>query len=168
MSIEVLQKRIKILLGIFFIALVLSGLTAIPLHWEMTLLNQWFGIGTFMDQLFPSLSHWITYIHKGLTETYKNYPFIPYGTDWLAFGHIIIAISLIGPWRDPVKNIWVIEYCMIACLLIIPTALIFGSIRGIPFFWRLIDCSFGILGIIPLWICRHYTKELQRTLEMPS
>ncbi|MFT4549286.1 MAG: hypothetical protein ACI9MB_003260 [Verrucomicrobiales bacterium] len=29
-------------------------------------------------------------------------------------------------------------------------ALICGEIRGIPFGWRLIDCSFGILCLLPL------------------
>jgi hypothetical protein len=126
----------------------------------MSLLNQWFGNGSFMERLFPALSYWITYVNKGLTETYQNYPFIPYGTDWLAFAHIAIAVAFIGPLRDPVKNIWVIEFGIIACILIVPTALICGSIRGIPLFWRLIDCSFGILGIIPLWICRRYIKMI--------
>jgi hypothetical protein len=103
-------------------------------------------------------------VHNGLTETYRTYPFIPYGTDWLAFAHIAIAIAFIGPLRDPVKNIWVIEFGMIACVLIVPTALICGSIRGIPLFWRLIDCAFGIIGIIPLWICRRYIKMLQNKI----
>jgi hypothetical protein len=30
----------------------------------------------------------------------------------------------------------------------------FGSIREIPFFWQLIDMSFGVFGIIPLWLAR--------------
>ena len=33
-----------------------------------------------------------------------------------------------------------------ACLAVIPLALICGPIRGIPFYWRLIDCSFGVIG----------------------
>ena len=48
---------------------------------------------------------------------------------------------------------------MIACMLVVPLALICGPLRGIPFFWRLIDCSFGILGFIPLWMAR---KDIQR------
>jgi len=40
-----------------------------------------------------------------------GYPFIAYGTDWLAFAHFVIAIAFIGPWRDPVRNVWVVE-CM--------------------------------------------------------
>jgi hypothetical protein len=44
--------------------------------------------------------------------------------------------------------------------MVIPWALIFGAVRGIPFWWRLIDCSFGIFGFIPLWFCRIWSKEL--------
>ena len=47
-------------------------------------------------------------------------------------------------------------------LLVVPFALIMGGIRGIPFGWRLIDCSFGIFGITPLWFCRKYIRELAR------
>ena len=49
---------------------------------------------------------------------------------------------------------------MIACGLVVPLALICGPLRGIPFFWRLIDCSFGILGIIPLWIARNDIRRI--------
>jgi hypothetical protein len=35
----------------------------------------------------------------------------------------VIAIAFIGPWRDTVKNIWVIEFGMIACVLVVPFAL---------------------------------------------
>ena len=65
-----------------------------------------------------------------------------------------IAIAFIGPFRDPVRSVWVIEFGMIACVLVIPFALGMGSIRGIPLGWRLIDCSFGVFGILPLWYCR--------------
>ena len=89
-----------------------------------------------------------------------NYPFIAYGTDWLAFAHFVIAIAFVGPWRDPVKDVWVVEFGMIACALVIPFALVMGSVRGIPFGWRLIDCSFGVFGIIPLWFCRRLINRL--------
>ena len=49
---------------------------------------------------------------------------------------------------------------MIACILVIPWALIFGPVRGIPFFWRLIDCSFGVVGIIPLFLAWRYTRRI--------
>jgi len=113
-----------------------------------------------MATVWPSLADWISFIHQGLTESYKKYPFIAYGTDWLAFAHIVIAIAFWGPLKDPVKNIWVVEFGMIACILVIPLALIWGPIRGIPLFWRLIDCSFGVIGIIPLWMSRYYIQQI--------
>lgn len=100
------------------------------------------------------LAQWISFVHRGVTEASRQYPFLFYGTDWLAFAHIVIAIAFVGPLRDPVRNIWVVEFGMIACILVIPLALICGPIRGIPFFWRLIDCSFGVIGIIPLYFAK--------------
>jgi hypothetical protein len=60
-----------------------------------------------------------------------------------------------------VKNVWVIEFGMIACVLVIPLAMICGELRGIPVHWRLIDCAFGVFGIVPLWIARRYVKRLE-------
>jgi len=58
---------------------------------------------------------------------------------------------------------------MIACVLIIPWVLIFAPLRGIPVFWMLIDMSFGVFGIIPLWLARHETlKMAQETYQHPS
>jgi hypothetical protein len=38
--------------------------------------------------------------------------------------------------------------------------MIFGPLRGIPFFWRLIDSAFGVFGIIPLWLSRRYVQQI--------
>src|SRR5262249_5462937 len=119
-----------------------------------------FGVGTTFGSTIPALTHWIEFVYQGLNVTGRDYPFMSYGTDWLAFAHIVIAVAFIGPLRDPVKNIWVIEFGMIACALIIPTALIFGSLRGIPFFWQLIDCSFGVFGFATLYVARGWTRQL--------
>ena len=97
---------------------------------------------------------------EGLETTGREYPFLAYGTDWLAFAHLVIAVAFWGPLRDPVRNIWVVEFGMIACLLVIPLALICGPIRGIPFCWQLIDCSFGVFGLIPLAIVRRLILSL--------
>jgi hypothetical protein len=58
-----------------------------------------------------------------------------YGTDWLAFAHLVIAVAFWGPLRDPVRNIWVIEWGMIACVGIVPLALFAGPVRDIPLWW---------------------------------
>ena len=59
------------------------------------------------------------------------------------------------------KNEWVIYGGLIGCLLVIPLAMICGPIREIPFYWRLIDCSFGILGAVPLLYCLHLTRLMK-------
>jgi len=103
-------------------------------------------------------------VQDGLRDSYTRHPWLAYGTDWLAFAHIVIAIFFIGPLIDPVRNIWVVQAGLIACALVIPLALICGPIREIPFGWRLIDCSFGIVGAIPLYYC----LRLARSLEKPQ
>jgi hypothetical protein len=142
----------RVLLALFIVALVVSGITAFPLVWELRVLTGWFGEGTTVGIAMPELANWLERVREGLEATERDYPFIAYGTDWLAFAHIVIAVAFIGALRDPVRNIWVVEFGMIACLLVVPLALICGPIRGIPWGWRLIDCSFGIFGLIPLAI----------------
>ena len=97
----------------------------------------------------------------------QNFPQLAYGYDWLAFAHLVIALMFIGPFRDPVRNKWVIQWGMIACVAILPLAFICGPIRQIPIYWTLIDCSFGVFGIIPLLFCmkliNRLEKEQQRT-----
>jgi hypothetical protein len=105
---------------------------------------------------------WVEAVNKGFSTTAVTYPFMLYGTDWLAFAHVVIAVAFIGPLRDPVRNLWVIEFGTIACILIIPWGIIFGMIRGIPTFWSLIDFSFGIFGFIPLWLVRKYNIQLAK------
>jgi len=91
----------------------------------------------------------------------EHFSFISYGTDWLAFAHVMIALVFIGPLRDPVKNKWVIDWGILCCFAVLPLALIAGPIRNIPFFHRLIDCSFGIIGFFPLWIIRKKIQQLE-------
>jgi hypothetical protein len=158
--VKALQQRIRILLSIFIFGLVVSGATAIPLETEVNLLTRVFGVAKSASLEQSGLLHWIAEVRNGITATNAKYPFIGYGTDWLAFGHFVIAVAFIGPLRNPVKNIWVVEFGMIACALVVPFALVMGSVRGIPLGWRLIDCSFGIFGIIPLWFCRQLIKQL--------
>ena len=140
--------------------LIISGLTAFPLIIEVNILEKIMGKGSFVENIWPDMAYWISYIHQGLNETNSKYPFMLYGTDWLAFAHITIAIAFIGPLRDPVRNIWVVEFGMIACVLLIPLALICGPLRGIPLFWIIVDCSFGVLGSIPLIIAYRHIKRL--------
>ena len=105
---------------------------------------------------------WLVTVRDALIATNARYPFLAYGTDWLAFAHLVIAIAFVGALRDPVRNRWLFLFGMISCLLVIPYAMACGGARGIPFYWRLIDCSFGVFGFIPLWFCWKWTGELER------
>src|SRR4029453_16425626 len=157
-----IRTRIRLILTVFMVALVLSGLTAFPLETELGILSSIVGVDPAAPPSeYVGLQHWIALVGEGLRETYAKYPFIAYGTDWLAFAHLVIAIAFIGPYRDPVRNTWVVTFGIIACLGIIPLALIAGTIRQIPFYWILIDCSFGVFGMIPLLLVRRDTAILQ-------
>ena len=155
-------RLIRLVLGLFILGLVLSGLTAFPLVWELRLLTSWFGETTTIGASLPGLAYWLSHVREGLETTARDYPFLAYGTDWLAFAHIVIAVAFVGPLRDPVKNLWVVEFGMIACLMVIPLALICGPIRGIPFYWQFIDCSFGVFGLIPLALVRRMILNIDR------
>jgi len=139
------QRSIRRWLLFFMFMLSISGLTAIPVEWEISLAKRFFDFDSVMGI-------WLNNIFQSIKETGAKYPWLFYGYDWLAFAHVVLAIVFIGPYKDPVKNKWVIEFGMIACLLIVPFAMIAGYFRGIPFWWRLIDCSFGIIGLLPLAI----------------
>jgi hypothetical protein len=157
-------NRIRALLVFFMFGLVVSGLSAVPLQWELGIVYRWLGPGSRMDDLVPALALWVGRIHQGVRDGYGQYPFLAYGTDWLAFGHVVIAIAFVGPLRDPSRNLWVVEFGMCVCLLVIPWTLVFGPLRGIPFFWMLIDMSFGVLGIVPLWFARRDILRLPEQL----
>ena len=155
-------RRYRFVLSAFIVGLVLSGVTAFPLLHELALLSRTLGIADparYAD--YTGLRHWIALAHFGLRETHAAFPFLAYGTDWLAFGHIIIAIFFLGPLRDPVRNIWILHAGLIACAGVIPLAFICGAVRGIPIYWRLIDCSFGVIGALPLLYCLRLTRQIE-------
>ena len=114
---------------------------------------------------YSGWQHWIAKINEGLIQTHKTYPFLFYGTDWLAFSHLVIAVAFAGLYVKPVRNKWIIYFGMIACAGVIPLALICGAIRGIPFYWRLIDCSFGVFGFIPLYLLHIYVSKLETMID---
>jgi len=146
--------KIRLLIVFFMVALVLSGVTAFPVETELRWLLS-------HPSLVPSFAeNWLQEVLNALVATNAKYPMLAYGYDWLAFAHIVIAMAFIGPYRDPVRNSWIIDWAMLACIAVLPLALIAAPIRHIPFFHVLIDCSFGILGLIPLWICKRWIKKL--------
>ena len=153
------RRQIRALVSCFIVGLVLSGLTAFPLLHELNLLVRL--LGADAPGMEGALAGWILRVRDALAATYRDHAFLGYGTDWLAFGHLVIALFFIGVWHDPVRNVFTLHAGLIACAGVIPLAMICGPIRGIPFYWRLIDCSFGVFGAIPLW----WTLRLTRRLE---
>ena len=155
-------RCIRFWLSIFIAGLLLSGVTAFPLQTELDWLNSVLNSNSMKPLAQAShLRPWIGLVDDALRETNGRYPFLAYGTDWLAFAHLVIAIAFIGPFLDPLRNKWLITFGLITCAGVIPLAMIAGSIRGIPFPWRLIDCSFGVFGSIPLFISKKSISVLE-------
>lgn len=148
-------SRTRICIAIVIGGLAVSGITAFPLETELNWLNS-------HNAVFPiTMQHWLNQIYTALETTNQQHPYLSYGTDWLAFAHVMLAVLFIGPYKDPVKNIWVIQFGLIACLAIFPLAFIAGPVRQIPLFWTLVDCSFGVFGAIPLIMALRYVKKMQ-------
>ncbi|MER6477583.1 hypothetical protein [Streptomyces filamentosus] len=157
-----LLTRIRAWLILFVVCLVLSGVTAFPLVTELRWLDSSLtGWAAPVADALPGLAEWIHRVAGGVEAAGEEAPYLLYGTDWLAFAHLVIAVAFLGPYRDPVRNVWVVEFGMIACAGIIPLALICGPIRDIPFWWSVIDMSFGVVGILPLLHVRRLVKRLE-------
>jgi hypothetical protein len=154
------QKRlrlIRIFIVFFMVALAVSGITAFPVYTELKWLHE--------NPLFPegsTLQNWLERVWIGVKEAHEKHPFLFYGFDWLAFAHIMIALLFIGPYRDPVRNKWVIDWGILCCICIVPLAFIAGPIREIPWYHILIDCSFGVFGLIPLFMVRRWINQLEK------
>lgn len=146
-------QTFRVLMLVVIAGLVLSGVTAFPLLYELELLATTIGSPPETStHPWHGLQAWIQQVRDGLRDTYPQYPWIAYGTDWLAFGHLVIALFFVGPviWPRRDHRATLIAG-LIACVGVIPLAFIAGEIRGIPWGWRLIDCAFGVFGFIPLW-----------------
>jgi hypothetical protein len=157
-------RAVRWLIALFIAGLVLSGVTAIPLQTEVAWLVKITGARNHLEERDPSASPawavWLCRVEAALRDVGQRYPFMGYGGDWLAFGHFMIALVFVWAWRDPLRHRWLFDYGLIACACVIPFALVFGSLRGIPLWWRLIDCTFGVLGAVPLLLCRRAINRL--------
>jgi hypothetical protein len=158
---ERLERRVRRLLLLFIAGLVLSGLTAFPLEAELRWLTGALGAGAGTRPQVAGVLRWLVTVRDALIATNARYPFLAYGTDWLAFAHLAIAVAFVGPWREPVRNRWVVTFGLIACAGVVPLALVAGAVRGIPLYWRLIDCAFGVAGAALLWPCARAIQELE-------
>jgi hypothetical protein len=155
-----LTRRIKVCIWIMIAGLALSGLTAFPIETELGILARlpsgWHG----------TMPNWLNVIYHAVKYTNQTYPYLSYGTDWLAFAHLLLAVLFIGPLKNPLKNNWVIEFGLIAAISVFPLAFIAGEIRGIPVFWRLIDCSFGVIALTVLLPSYRMIKKLEKLDEI--
>lgn len=158
-----IRRRIRFAIGFVIAGLILSGLTAFPLLHEVNLLAGWVSDAAGIPRagVPAGLAEWILRVREGLADNAESYPFIAYGTDWLAFGHIVIALFFILPYREPLRYEGVLWIGVAASILVMPLALICGPIRGIPIYWRLIDCGFGVLCLLPLFWAIRLTRRLR-------
>ena len=156
---QVLLRRIRRWTVLFIALLALSGITAFPVQTELhALLNIQHSLPEFMRW-------WLLRASSAVDEVATNAPFLLYGYDWLAFAHLVIALFFIGVYRQPVQNRWVIRTGMMACVGVFFLAFICGQLRGIPFFWTMVDCSFGAFGLLPLFIVDRLIRQLKETEE---
>ena len=152
------ERRLKIIrtwIKLFMLGIIVSGITAIPIKWE---LEKILSIGQYLPD---SVAMLMQDIYQGVADTMERYPFLALGTDWLAFGHLALALFFMGPLKDPVKNIWVIKFGMYICLMVIPVAFAAAFFRHMPMWWGFIDASFGVFGFMPLFIVYQHILKLQ-------
>ena len=165
---EAAEKRllfmIRAVAAFYILALLFWGLTAFPLESEIRLICSSLGIEDVLaPENYSGLKYWLASVQAGLAQTNLDYPFLAYGTDWLAYSHIVLAVVFCGVYAKPVTNIWIVHACMIACAGVVLVALLCAPIRGVPFFWALVDCAFGVLGIVPLVFLHVWIRRLAKT-----
>ncbi|HEV7925928.1 MAG TPA: hypothetical protein VGR14_11260, partial [Verrucomicrobiae bacterium] len=110
-----IRLRLRLVLGLFMLGLVLSGLTAFPLQRELEAATSIRGLDSAATTTAQgSLDTWLLRVRDGLRDTYGHYPWVAYGTDWLGFAHLVIAVFFVGPLVNPVRNIWVLWAGLVA------------------------------------------------------
>lgn len=153
----------------YIFALFFWGVTAFPIESELRVLTGFLGIEEGVaPENYGWFRGWLAYVFEGVVQTNSQYPFLAYGTDWLAFSHIVIGVAFMGLYANPVRNVWIVYFGMIACIGVIPLALICGAVRGIPLWWRLIDCSFCLTGMVPLILLHFMIGALSKSTQNNS
>jgi len=142
--------------------LFVSGATALPIRTEVALgariLGEDFRASGSMP---PPVAAWLRVVRDAVETTSSQAPLMFYGTEWLAFGHFVIGLAFFGAVRDPVRNRWLYQFGMMACAAVPIWALVLGHLRGIPFWWRMIDAAFGVVGFVPMWLCNRWVGKLE-------
>ena len=152
-----LFTQIRVLTVFFMLALIVRGITTFPAYAEL----KWI-LDSNMFAEGSTIQQWLLRVFTGIKETKEKYPFVFYGFDWLAFMHLIIAILFIGVYQHPVRNRWIVQWAMLSCVGVLPLAFIAGTAREIPFFHILINCAFGMFGLIMLYVIRLKINQLKK------
>jgi hypothetical protein len=87
MSAAGLLRSVRIWLTVVITGLFLSGVTAFPLQRELALAVR-LCVRLHFAQHEPGLDMWFLRVSNALADTNARYPFLAYGTDWLAFAHL--------------------------------------------------------------------------------
>jgi hypothetical protein len=157
-------RRIRALLVFYAAALIASGLTAVPVEWELrTLVAVFWGDAAPGTTWWPAMHTWIVQCRDTAADINVRYPYVFYGFDWLAFGVSVIGLLFLGALRDPVRNVWVVQFGLICCGLVLVFSSIVPHLRGLPWFWMFVDGSFGVLGAIPLGVILRDIRRLERS-----
>lgn len=156
-------RVVRVLTALFIVGLILSGLTAIPIQTQLDLAARLGGLENVTDpaQTSNAFSHWLVQVRTQITHLNRTAPYILYGNDWLAFGHVGIALVFFWALRRPLKYKFLYDYGLLLCLMVIPWAAVCGALRGIPWWWRCIDSSFGLLGAVPLLVCKRLLSRIE-------
>ena len=85
-----IKLRIKLYLWVVIIGLALSGITAFPIETELAYLIKGGAVP------HGSMHHWLYTVYHAVKTTNHTYPYLSYGTDWLAFAHLMLAILFIA------------------------------------------------------------------------
>src|SRR5262245_17441584 len=108
-----LLRRARAWTVFFVIGLVVSGATALPIPTQLEAAVRVLGEDLRAGGAVPEpMSAWLRTLRDGIRATAERAPFMFYGTDWLAFGHFVIALAFVGAIRDPLRNRWLFTFGM--------------------------------------------------------
>ena len=150
--------RAKWMLGVVVFGLFVSGITIWPAIPELKFAVK---IVWGDSEATGVLHSFVLKAIEGLETVQKNYSFMLYAHDWLAFAHIVLAILFAGAIRDPVRNIWVVQCGLIMCALVPVLAGICIPIRGLPLRWFWLDFAFAPAAALPLWIALRDIRRVE-------
>jgi hypothetical protein len=155
---------VRMMLTVVSLGLFVSGMTCYFLPWELTtIIDIVWGRGADAWTGFSEMHTFILKMEAAIYHVNEHYPEMFLGTDYLGFAHILLAILFIGPIINPVKNIWVVHFGMICCVLVIPAAFLFGYLRGAPTMHYFVDASFGIGAMLFLLIAMRKIMTMERS-----